>query len=260
MKSVIAVVNQKGGVGKTTTTANLAYALSQRGKSVLAIDLDPQASLTIYSGLSVSDLDQAHKTLYYSFIEQEPLETLIQACEHYDVVPNSIRLATGEAQLIADPQSGPGMLRSLLEPVRERYDYVLIDSPPNVSLLSVNGLAAADQVLIPVKTDFISLMGITQLLDTIEKTRRRNNPRLSILGILPTMFNSRYTHDQEALEQLVALSGSGVQVFDPINRSTSFDQAAAEYRTTSETDPTSLGAQAYFKLAEDIIRLTKPTV
>lgn len=250
---LLAVVNQKGGVGKTTSTINLAYALSQLGQRVLAVDLDPQASLTIYTGLNVQALEAERQTLYYSLVEDEPIEHLVTATEHFDVVPNSIRLSTGEAELVASPLTGPHLLKGLLAPLKARYDYILIDCPPTLTLLTVNALAAADEVLIPVKTDILSLMGITLLLDSIEKTRRRANPDLQILGILPTMHNARYTHDQEALEELQHLGEHGIRVFEPISRSTAFDQAPAEFRSTLELDPSNPGARGYYKLAEAIV-------
>lgn len=252
--SIIAIVNQKGGVGKTTTTINLAYALAKLGQRVLAVDLDPQASLTIYTGLDVQALEAERRTLYYALLEDEPIEHLVTQTEHFDVIPNSIRLSTGEAELVASPLTGPHLLKGLLAPLRERYDTILLDCPPTLTLLTVNALAAADEVLIPVKTDFLSLMGITLLLDSIEKTRRRANPDLEILGILPTMHNARYTHDQEALEELRHLEGHGLRVFEPVSRSTAFDRAPAEFRSTVEMEPANPGAKAYYQLAEVIAR------
>ena len=250
MSTVIAIVNQKGGVGKTTTTVNLAYALSLMGKRVLAVDLDPQASLTIYAGLDVHALEKDKKTLYYALVEDEPAENLVTPAAHFDVLPNSIRLSGGEAELIASPLTGPTLLAEVLRPLRPRYDYVLIDCSPSLTLLTVNALAAAAEVLIPVKTDLLSLMGLVQLLESIDRTRRRANPTLKILGILPTLYNPGYNHDQEALETLKA---TGLRVFEPVRRSTVFDQATSEFRPTTESSPNHPGAQSYYLLARAIV-------
>ena len=257
--TVIAIANQKGGVGKTTTAVNLAYALAQQGQRVLVVDLDPQASLTIYAGLDVRELEKARKTLYYALVEDEPLETIITKAEHFDVAPSSIRLSTGEAQLLSDAHAGPTLLAGLLQPIKDRYDYVLIDCPPTLTLLTVNALAAADYVLIPVKTDFLSLMGLPLLLDSVEKTRRRANPNLQVLGVLPTM-HTHYAHNQEAIEQLRSLSENGIRLFEPIKRSTGYDKAAAEYRPVLDVAPQTPGAESYTLLAEDIISTTNQPV
>ena len=253
MTTVIAIVNQKGGVGKTTTTVNLAYALSKLRQRVLVVDLDPQASLTIYSGLDIRGLDEERKTLYHALLEDVPVENIIATTEHYHVIPSSIRLSTGEAKLVADPLTGPALLAGILKPIKDRYDYILIDCPPTLTLLTVNALGAANQVLIPVKTDFLSLMGLPLLLDSVANARKRANPDLEILGILPTMHSAHYSHNQEALAQLHALGAQGVRVFEPINRSTGYDKAAAEYRATLDVAPNTPGAENYYKLAEVIV-------
>lgn len=250
----IAVANQKGGVGKTTTTVNVAYALSQQGQRVLAVDIDPQASLSIYAGLDVRALAASGSTLYNGLVEDTPLASLVQKTTHYDVIPSSIHLSTGEAELIASPLAGPTLLRSLLTPLRSEYDVILIDCPPTLTLLTVNALAASDFVLIPVKTDFLSLMGLPLLLDSVEQTRRRANPGLQVLGILPTMHSAHYSHNQEALAELEALAESGIRLFDPIARSTRYDKAAAEYRSTLESAPRTPGVQNYASLAEVIVQ------
>ena len=142
------------------------------------------------AGLDVRELDREGKTLYHVLVEGTPADQIVQTMEHVDVLASSIRLSTGEAKLIADPHAGPGLLSSVLAPIRERYDFILIDCPPQLTLLTVNALSAATGVLIPTKTDFMSLMGIPLLLDSVEQTRRRANPRLEVIGILPTMHSA----------------------------------------------------------------------
>ena len=252
MPTVIAITNQKGGVGKTTSTTNLSYALAKRGHSVLAVDLDPQASLTIYSGKDPRVLEQQERTLYYALLGDKDLASLVLEGETYDIIPSSIRMASGESELITSPLVGPDLFRNKLRPIRDQYDYILIDCPPTLTLLAVNALAAADEVLIPVKTDYLSLMGIPYLLDSIKETRRKANQDLSILGVLPTMYNPNYNHDNEALEALKE-SVSHLRVFEPINKSTGYDKSTSQGKPTLQVLPDTPGARNYYTLADIII-------
>lgn len=250
--TVIAVANQKGGVAKTTSTMNLAYALCQRGKRVLAVDCDPQASLTVFAGHDLRALDEEDRTLYCALLQDRPIEELILPGV-FDLVPSGIRLATGEAELLISPHSGPEVLRNALRSVRDGYDFVLLDTPPNLSILTTAALTAAWGVLIPAKTDYMSVMGIPLLLDTIRKTRRRNNPELEIVGVLPTIFNPGYQSDIGILDQLREMLEPDIRVFDPINRSTAFDRSPAEGRSTVELYPDTPGVAGYHKLADSLI-------
>jgi chromosome partitioning protein len=251
MTKVIALANQKGGVAKTTSTINLGYALTERGKSVLMIDSDPQSSLTIYAGQDPKALEDRQATLYYGFMKDRPLEELIIPSKP-SLIPSSIRLANAEPELVQEWDSA-SVLKTKLAPLLGMFDYILIDCPPTLTLLTVNALAAANLVLIPVKTDFLSIMGIPLLLQTVERIQTKANPSLKILGVLPTMFVERNNHDNECLTEIRNSLEPKIRVFEPIKRSTAFDKSAAEARPTLEYLPNTPGVQNYYQLADDII-------
>ena len=248
----IALANQKGGVGKTTSTINLAYALQALGRSVLMIDIDPQASLTTYAGYDPRELEAAGKTLSHVLLGEKQLADILLDREgEPTLIASSIHLSKADAELVA---FGAGVLREQLRHAQLPHDFVLIDCPPTLSILTVNALAAADEVLVPVKTDFLSIMGIPLFFETFDKVRRRANPALAILGILPTLHHPRNTHDHQALEELTqAASARGYRVFQPVAHSTGFDKATAAGKPTLELYPDSPGVSSYRALAAHIV-------
>ena len=251
MRATIAVVNQKGGTGKTTTVANLAWLFAAAGKRVLAVDCDPQASLTFYFGRDERALEGERKTLYWALLGDRSIEDIL-IDGNPALLPASITLAKADAELVAEPGAS-WVLKEKLAPLRDRFDITLIDCPPTLTLLTVNALAAADAVLVPVKTDLLSTLGVPQLLDTVHKVQRRANPALQVMGILPTLHNPRFAHDVEVLDEIRSVFGKQLRVFEAIPRATSFDRAAGTGKPTVAVDPTSAGATAYQVLAKAIL-------
>jgi chromosome partitioning protein len=255
MTKVIAVANQKGGVAKTTSTINLAFALTKRGAKVLCIDADPQGDLTDYFGFDQDELEEREQTLYFALLGDKPLSSLVIGQNPY-LVPSSIALADAEPELMSDQfRSAPTVLRDKLREIRANYDVVLIDCMPSLSLVTVNALTAADAVLIPIKTDRLSYRGFQRLLATIDKVRTRLNPALSIFGVLPTVHNPQYSHDKGTLGRMQAeLERSGIRLFPAINRSTHFDRGMEEHAATLTFAPDTPGAQIYATVAEELLK------
>jgi len=253
MHSIIAVANQKGGVGKTTTCLNLAHALSERGQSVLLVDLDPQASLTISLGLDVRALTA---TIYDVLLETTPgvtLASITRATQMPKVAlaPASIDLSQAELQLMSE-MDRERALREALKPGQGVYDYILIDCPPSLGLLTTNALAAADSVLIPLQSDYLAMRGAELLMATIEKVRKKLNPKLALLGVLVTMYDARTGHARGVLEEVRRAFGE--RTFKSvIAYSVRAKDSSAAGQSILAYDPQSPLAESYRTLADEIL-------
>jgi chromosome partitioning protein len=250
MGRVIAVTNQKGGVGKTTTTVNLGAALAEKEQYTLLVDSDPQGGLSIALGLPAYDLEF---TLYSILTDTRiPIAAVTHHIRpHLDVIPANIDLAGAELQLVA-MMGREFILRDALTSVRDRYNFVLIDCPPSLGLLTVNALAAADGILVPLQCEFLAMRGLDTLIDVVARVQRRLNPQLRLLGIVPTMYNPRRTHSRQVLDKVRASYPN--KVLDiAIKESVRFAEAPEQRRTIFEVDRGSEGADAYRALAEVII-------
>ncbi len=250
MSVVIAIANQKGGVGKTTTVINLGAALAELGRRTLLVDMDPQSALS--AGLGV-DSYNLQRTIYNVLVDSEmPIQEVIHTVRpNLDVVPSNIDLAAAEVELIS-AIGREYVLKEALAPIRDQYDYVLIDAPPSLGLLTVNTLTAADQVIIPLQCEFLALRGMRSLLESISKIKAKVNPRLEIRGILGTMYNTRTLHAQEVMDEIRSLFGD--KVFDVVIKSSiRFAEAPVVHQPILEYEPNHEGAAAYRKLAEEII-------
>jgi chromosome partitioning protein len=197
MPKVIAFANQKGGVAKTTSTLNLAVAFKERGLNVLIVDLDPQGNLTMSQGFNPDEID---RSMFDVLVHKLPVEQVVRQAE-VDIAVASIDLAGAELAL-ASMIGRERTLQKALEPIRERYDFILIDTPPSLGLLTINAFVAADGVIVPVQTEYLSLRGLVQLENTLSMVRDNLNPKVEIVGILPTMYDKRLLHSREAVEIL----------------------------------------------------------
>ncbi|GFG84836.1 ParA family protein [Mycolicibacter algericus] len=248
---VIAMCNQKGGVGKTTSTINLGAALAEYGRKVLLVDLDPQGALS--AGLGVPHYELAH-TVHNLLVEPrvEIDDVLMQTrVENLDLVPSNIDLSAAEIQLVNEVGREHSLARAL-RPVLDRYDYLLVDCQPSLGLLTVNGLACADGVVIPTECEYFSLRGLALLTDTVEKVRDRLNPKLEISGILLTRYDPRTVNSREVMARVVERFGD--LVFDTvITRTVRFPETTVAGEPITTWAPKSSGALAYRALAREVI-------
>ena len=249
---VIAILNQKGGVGKSTTTINLGAALGEMGKQVLLVDLDPQGNTSSGLGIEKSELERC---VYDVLIDEDTSLTDViipDVCEGLDVAPATINLAGAEVELVSE-MARENRLKEAVGSVRGKYDYVFIDCPPSLGLLTVNALVAADKLLIPIQCEFYALEGVTKLLDSMKRVKTYLNPSLDIFGVLLTMYDGRTTLSKQVANEVRGFFDR--LVFDAvIPRSVKVSEAPSFGQPITEYDPSGKGAQAYRNLAKEVIR------
>ncbi|MGQ9489905.1 MAG: ParA family protein [Anaerolineae bacterium] len=255
MSTIIALVNQKGGVGKTTTAINLGAALAEKGMRVLLVDLDPQGALSNGLGIQADDLNATIYNLLTE-TEQDPNRVILRARERIDLLPANIDLAAAELELVT-ALSRESLLKEILTPLAARYDFILIDCGPNLGLLTVNGLTAADVVLIPLQCEYFALRALGTLMRTIARVRARLNPKLQVAGIFGTMYATGTRHAEEVLHQAHMLFDQRVFEFYT-KKSIRFAEASAAGKSILEYAPDHEGAQAYRALAEVMIHDYSP--
>jgi chromosome partitioning protein len=247
MARVISFANQKGGVAKTTTTLNLGVAFAEQGLKVLLVDLDPQGNLTMSQGLNP---DAIERSMFDVLVHRLPLQEVIRHAE-VDLAVSSIDLAGAELAL----SSMIGRERALekaLALVKEGYDYVLIDTPPSLGLLTINALVASHGVIVPVQCEYLSLRGLVQLENTLSMIRENLNPHVEIEGILPTMYDSRTLHSREAVE--ILQENFGDLVFDTkIRKTVRYAEAPVKGTSVLKYDPSGSAAEAYRELAKEVL-------
>jgi chromosome partitioning protein len=244
---VIALANQKGGVAKTTTTLNLAVAFKEQGFNVLAVDLDPQGNLTMSQGM---DPDTVERSMFDVLVHSLPIDEVIHRTE-IDLAVSSIDLAGAELALSSMIGRERALQKGLL-PARNRYDYVLVDTPPSLGLLTINALTAADSVIVPVQCEYLSLRGLVQLENTLSMIRENLNPTVEIRGILPTMYDGRTLHSREAVEMLK--ENFGELVFETrIRKTVRYAEAPVQGSSVLKYEPSGTAAEAYRELAKEVL-------
>lgn len=254
MSKIIAIANQKGGTAKTTTAITLGHALAEKGKKILLIDFDPQSSLTISFGIDVLSLE---KTIYNVLVENGIAETSIKeviiqtAIENVYLAPANIDLSSAEIDLLHE-FSRENTLKYAIKGIQDNYDFIIIDCPPTLGLLTTNALTAADGVIIPIQCDYLAMRGAGLLIKTIKKVQKKLNPNLKIIGILATMHDIRTIHSRDVLNEIKSTFGN--LVFNSVIKySVKAKEASVSGGTVLSYEPSSEIARAYRMLAEEIL-------
>jgi chromosome partitioning protein len=249
-KRVLAVVNQKGGVGKSTTAVNLAAALGDLGERVLLVDLDPQGNATSGFGLNKNERDLC---IYDALLGETPLAEIVEPTqvENVFVAPATIQLAGAEIELVS-AMSREGRLRVVLQPVLDDFDWIIIDCPPSLGLLTINALTVADGLVVPVQCEYYALEGLSKLLDSVRLVKTHLNPNLDIFGAVMTMYDARTRLSQQVVEEVQDFFGD--RVFETlIPRSVRIAEAPSHGKPVTVYDPTGRGAEAYRLLAKEVL-------
>ena len=248
---VMAIINQKGGVGKSTTAINLSAALGELGKQVLLVDLDPQGNSS--SGLGI-EKSQVHNCVYDVLLNDVAIEDVIipDVGEGLDLVPATINLAGADVELVSE-MARENRLKDAVGSLRGKYDYVFIDCPPSLGLLTVNALVAADKLLIPIQCEFYALEGVTKLLDSMKRVKTRLNPTLDIFGVLLTMYDGRTTLSRQVVEEVRSYFGKTVFT-TLIPRTVKLSEAPSFGQPITQYDPSGKGAQSYVNLAKEVVQ------
>ncbi len=250
MGRIIAIANQKGGVGKTTTAINLSACLAEKGQKVLAIDMDPQGNMS--SGLGL-DKDSIDKTIYDMIIGENDVEEVIDhgTIDNLDILPSNVDLSAVEIELI-DVDNKEFVVRDAIQKIRDNYDYIIIDCPPSLSLLTINAMTTADSVLVPIQCEYYALEGLSQLIHTVELVKERLNSTLEIEGVVFTMYDARTNLSLQVVENVKDNLQQNIYK-TIIPRNIRLAEAPSYGTPINQYDPKSAGAESYMRLAEEVI-------